>query len=196
LINSALSVIAPSLINPTPSTTMNTRSLIRLSTFLALAAVVMCSPQTASATPKDTLNAADVAFVKRAAASGMAKVKVADLGVKKASRADVKAFAEVLVADYTMVNKELKTLAATKGVELSAVIEPAHATTIQKLEKLSGADFDKAFLAELVSSHKKGVSAYEEASKDSKDKDVKAFADKTLPTMKAHQAKAKKLSSK
>ena len=185
------------LINPAVQATMKARSFIRLSTSaFALAAVMMCAPQGASASPKDTLNAADVAFVKQAAASGRAEVKLASLGAKKADRADVKAFAGMVAADHTKVNDELKALASTKGVELSAVMEAAHADKFQKLEKVSGKEFDKEFLAHMVSSHKKGISLYEKAAKDASDKDVKKFADKTLPALKSHLAKAEALTSK
>ena len=92
--------------------------------------------------------------------------------------------------------EELKGLAATKGVELSAVIDPKHADTFQSLEKSSGAEFDKEFLAAVVSGHKKCVSNFETASTDAKDADVKAWAAKMLPGLKAHLEKAKDLQAK
>ena len=64
--------------------------------------------------------------------------------------------------------RELAKLAAAKGVELSTVIDPDQAKTYQKLEKESGTDFDKEFLATIVSGHKKCVSNFEEASEEAK----------------------------
>ena len=148
------------------------------------------------AAEKETIDAADVKFVKHAAASGMAEVKVAELGVKKAENTDVKAFAKVLAADHTKVNEELKALAQTNDIKLSAIIDPKNASTFQKLETLSGKEFDKEFLADLVSSHKKGVSNFDGAAKSAKNNGVKAFAEKTLPALKAHLEKAKELSAK
>ncbi|MFN0075314.1 MAG: DUF4142 domain-containing protein [Prosthecobacter sp.] len=175
---------------------MKTPSILRLSTTtLALCGMFLLAPH-GNAAEKDTLDAADVKFVKHAAAAGMAEVKVAELGVKKAENADVKAFATMIAADHTKVNEELKALATTKGIELSDVIDPKHADTFQKLEKLSGKEFDKEFLDTLVSSHKKGVSNFEDAAKDAKNADVKAFAEKTLPALKAHLDKAKELAAK
>ncbi|OAI57984.1 hypothetical protein AYO49_01715 [Verrucomicrobiaceae bacterium SCGC AG-212-N21] len=164
-------------------------------TTLALCAAVLTFSSHAVAAPKDTLNAADVTFVKHEGAAGTAELKLAELGVKKAGRADVKAFAEMIVADHTIANAELAKLATTKGVELSSVIDPSDSGTFQKLEKYSGTEFDKEFLSQMVSAHKKCVANFEAASKDSKDSDVKAFADKMLPTLKAHHDKAVELSS-
>ena len=190
----SVNTIRPS--KPAATTSMKTRSFIRLSASgLALAALTLCASG-ASASPKDTLNAADVAFIKHAASSGKGEVKIATLAETKAERPDVKEFAAMIVADHTKVNEELNALAKKKGVELSAVIEPAHAGKFQKLEKLTGKDFDKEFLAELVGSHKKGVANFEKAAKDAVDSDVKSFAETTLPALKRHLAKAEELTAK
>lgn len=166
----------------------------RSSTTLAFCAALIFASNGMSA-DKDTLDASDVKFVKQEAAAGRALVKLAGLGARKAVRADVKAFAEMIVTDHTKANEELTKLAATKGVELSAVIEPKHAETFQKLEKTESANFDKEFLDVAVNGHKKCVSNFEDAAKDSKDSDVKMWAEKTLPTLKAHLAQAQELSS-
>lgn len=195
--NTMLSANETHIINPTNKTTMKNKSISLSSiTKLALCAAFSIFASNAMAAEKDTLNATDVAFVKHAAASGMAEVKVAGLGVQKSVNPDVKAFAGMLVTDHTQVNTDLKALASTKGVELSAVIDSKHADTFQALEKHSGAEFDKEFLANQVSGHKKCVSSFEDASSNAKDSDVKAFADKMIPTLKAHLAKAEALSSK
>lgn len=171
-----------------------TTSLFSASTLALCAAMLFTS--NSSAAPKDTLDAADVKFVKTEAAAGAAELKIAELGVQKAERADVKAFAEMLVKDHTQANKELNALATEKGVEVSAVISPKHAEEFQKLEKATKADFDKEFLSEMVSAHKKCVSNFEEAAKDAKNSDLKAWAEKMLPTLKAHLAQAKELAAK
>jgi putative membrane protein len=174
---------------------MKYKSITRCSTTtLAVCAALVFASNGMSA-DKDTLNSADVKFVKQEAAAGMAVVKLAGLGAQKAVRPDVKAFAEMIVKDHTTANEDLTKLAATKGVELSAVIDAKHAETFQKLEQYSGTDFDKEFLDVAVSGHKKCVSSFEEAAKDSQDSDVKMWAVKMLPALKAHLAQAQALSS-
>ena len=162
---------------------------------LAVLAAMLLVPQ-GMASDKDTLNAADVKFVKQEAAAGMAEVKIAQLAVTKAKRSDVRELAGTLVTDHTAVNGELTALAEKKGVELSTVIAPAHAATYQDLEKQSGAKFDKDFLAVIISDHKKCISNFEEASKEAKDADLKSWVDKTIPALKSHLDKAEALSAK
>lgn len=175
---------------------MKTKSFNMFSTSaLALCGILLLAAN-GKAAEKDTLDAADVKFVKHEAAAGMAVVKIGELGVKKADSAEVKAFAVALVADHTKANEELKALAATKGVELSAVIDPKQADAFQALEKFSGVEFDKHFVADIISGHKKCVSNFETASTDSKDVEVKAWANKMLPALKAHLEKAESLKAK
>jgi putative membrane protein len=169
-------------------------TLITTSAFAFCAAVLLASNGIAS--EKDTLNAADVKFIKQEAAAGMAVVKTAGLGSQKTSREDIKAFAQMLVTDHTAANEQLAKLATSKGVETSTVINPKDAEHYQTLEKSSGTEFDKEFLAEIIRGHKKCVSNFEEASNDAKDSELKAWATATLPTLKTHLGKAMELSAK
>lgn len=140
------------------------------------------------------LNSADEKFVKQAAMDGKFVVQVSELGVKKAQGAEVKTVAEQMVKDHTAVNTELAALAKAKGLALSAAGDPDADKVIVKLEKeATGPDFDKAFLKQLETSHRNCVEAYETASKDSKDIELKAWADKTLPTLRAHLAHVGKM---
>jgi predicted outer membrane protein len=174
---------------------MKTTSINYLATTkLALCATLLFATNGISA-DKDTLNAADVEFVKNEAAANRAVVKLAGLGVQKAVRADVKAFAEILVTDHTKADEEMTKLAATKGVELSAVIAPKHAEIFQDLEKAENANFDKEFLAVIESGHEKCVSNFKEASVDAKDNDLRQWATNMQPVLASHLAKARELSS-
>ncbi len=150
----------------------------------------------AFADAKDTLVQEDVKFVKTAGVNGMGEVRVAELGTKKAERADVKAFAETLVKDHTAANKELKALADKKGVAISSVVTEDIVNKIKDLEKESGKSFDDEFLSFMEDDHEKCVDNFEEAQKDAKDADLKAFIDKTLPVLRSHLDKSRKLQGK
>jgi putative membrane protein len=147
---------------------------------------------TASALSSDDQN-----FVKMAAQHGMKEVKVAELGTRKAASPEVKAFAETLVKDHTAANKELTAFASANKVEISAAASPEAAEKVQDLEKEeTGQGFDKAFLDGMVASHKKTIEEFEETSKNTQNASLKAWVDKTLPTLKAHHEQAKALEAK
>jgi putative membrane protein len=134
--------------------------------------------------PAAGVPAADAMFVKKAADGGMAEVAIAKLAQEKGENADVKAFAATLEKDHSAANSDLTEIASTKKIAL--VESKGHGMVYAKLEKLSGAAFDKAFVMAMVDDHIKDVKAFEKVANGSGDSDIKAFAAKTLPTLKSH----------
>ena len=164
------------------------------SSTLALCSLFVMTNLIRAENKKTTLNSAEEKFIKHESSTGAALLKIAGFGVEKASRADIKSFAQMLVTYHTKANEELATLAASKGVETSTVIDPKCAETYQMLERQSGAEFEKKILTTIISGHKEYVSNFEEAAKDAKDSDLQAWAQKMLPVLKTHLEKAKELS--
>lgn len=129
-------------------------------------------------------------FLKEAAQGGLAEVEMGNLAAKNAQSAEVKAFGQMMVSDHGKANAELKALAAKKNIELPADIG-SHRSTIDKLKGLMGKDFDHKYVDAMVDDHDKDVSAFQAQADKSADPDVKAFAAKTLPVLKAHLEKIK-----
>jgi putative membrane protein len=135
-------------------------------------------------------------FMIKAASGGMMEVELGRLAEKNASHADVKAFGKRMVDDHSKANEELKTLAASKNVTLPAAPGEDHQKHITDLSALKGADFDKRYIDLMVKDHEEDIEAFDEAAKEEEmDADVKAFAQKTLPTLRAHHDLAKKLNA-
>jgi len=128
----------------------------------------------------------DQAFVVQTAKNGMAEVELGKLASEKASNARVKAFGQRMVTDHGKAGDELKSLAATKQITLPTMPEPEHKAMHDRLAKLSGAEFDRAYVREMVAGHRKGVDSFTMESTSGKDNDVKAWATKTLPTVREH----------
>jgi putative membrane protein len=142
----------------------------------------------------DTLARSDRRFVQKAAESGMFEVQVAQLAATKANDPQVKSFASMLVDHHSKANNELVQLANARKVELPAAPPRAMRRDMEKLGKKSGADFDRDFVRQVgIKAHEKDIKLFEKASKDLKDGELKAFATKTLPTLREHLAQAEKL---
>jgi len=133
-------------------------------------------------------------FWTKAAQGGMAEVELAKLALQKSQNADVKKFAQMMVTDHTKANTELKALATKKNVVLPTDIG-SHKSTMDDLSKLSGADFDKAYVDAMVDDHEEDVDLFDDNT-DNSDADIKAFTTKTLPTLKAHLEMIKGIQSK
>lgn len=55
----------------------------------------------------------------------------------------------------------------------------------QKLQSATGAEFDKGYIQEMVKDHEKAIALFE-AAQSLADAELKAFATKTLPTLRKH----------
>jgi putative membrane protein len=142
--------------------------------------------KTQAAGTEGAISAADRAFVKEAAIGGLAEVEFGNLAKEKASNADVKQFGERMVTDHGKANDELKQWAQQKNVTLPTELDAKHKATHDRLSKLSGDTFDKAYMREMVSDHEKDVAAFKKESSAAHDPDLKAWVTKTLPTLEDH----------
>ncbi len=138
----------------------------------------------------------DLAFMNDAAPGGMVEVELGKMAAGKSQNAEVKAFGQKMVEDHSKAGDELKQIAAQKKVMLPTDVMPAHKQLMEKLSKLSGADFDKEYVKAMVEAHEKDVAAFENVSKTAADADVKAFAAKTLPVLKMHLEMIKGMAEK
>ena len=140
----------------------------------------------AAATGGIAVNAADSKFATDAANGGLAEVALGKLAQQKATDARVKSFADMMVKDHSKANDELAAIAKAKNITLPAAPDADHQKKLDDLAKLSGKDFDKAYVDAMVDGHKKTLDLMQMAAKDCKDSDLKAFAAKIVPTVQMH----------
>jgi putative membrane protein len=137
----------------------------------------------------------DEKFMKDAAVGGMTELKLGQLAEQKAASDGVKQFGRRMATDHGRANDELKQLASQKGVALPMDLDRSHQGLYDKLAKLNGADFDRAYMKEMVKDHDKDVKAFRKQADSGKDPDVKSWASKTLPTLQEHQQQAKQVAA-
>jgi putative membrane protein len=117
---------------------------------------------------------------------GMAEVQLGQLAQDKAVSDEVKQFGARMVQDHGKSNDELKQVASSKGIQLPTGPDKKHVQNMQKLQKLSGAEFDREYMKHIVDDHKKDVSEFHKQSKSANDPEIRNFAAKTLPTLQQH----------
>ena len=138
---------------------------------------------TQSSAPADS---ATVMFINKAASGGMMEVQLGNLAQEQAQSQRVKDFGAMMVRDHGKANDELKSLASGKNVSISDSLMPDHKHHVADLRKRKGAAFDKAYMNMMVQDHQKDIQEFEKASNNLSDGEVKAFATRTLPTLKTH----------
>lgn len=133
------------------------------------------------------LNSADKTFLMEAAKGGMTELSMSQMAQQKGSSNAAKQFAARMIEDHTKANDGLKQLASSKGVTLPTAPPDAAMAKAKKMQSMSGAAFDKRYMAEMLSDHKKVVALFEKQARSTGgDADINAFAVKTLPTLKEH----------
>lgn len=128
-------------------------------------------------------------FVIVASIGNLQEAGAGQLAAQKAKRADVRAFAQMMIKDHGKAEQELMQLVKGKRFDLPAAatggIQPDPAL------KNAGDNFDYLYVHAMVNGHRNTVETFENYATTGKDPDVRAFAQRTLPTLKAHLAAIK-----
>ena len=85
----------------------------------------------------------------------------ARLAVSRASRSDVKSYAEKLVHDHDAYNAALEKLGKDEGVTLPTDLEASDKARLASMEKLNGPAFDAAYIKEAIRINAEDKSAAE-----------------------------------
>ena len=145
---------------------------------------------------RSSLSTPDKEFFIDAAQANLAEVNLGQMARDKGTAADVKSFAERMVADHGKANEELKQLALTKGVALPMDVSKDQGKTSEDLSKKVGRDFDKSYIQQMIRDHEAAVAKFQAASQNGSDPDLKAWAAKTLPALQNHLEMAKQADAK
>jgi len=128
----------------------------------------------------------DKEFVMKAAQGGMTEVELGKVASDQGASAQVKEFGARMVKDHGQANDELKSIARQKGIMISPQLDARHQAQVDKLSKLSGSAFDKAYVKNQVHAHEMTVALFKQEVQSGQDPELKAFASKTLPTLEDH----------
>jgi putative membrane protein len=138
-----------------------------------------------SSTSETKLQRSDRNFIQKVAEGGQAEVELGQLAQGKASSDAVKQFAQRMVNDHGAANQELMQLAHNKGVQVEPKLGK-HARVRDRLAKLQGSEFDREYVKAMVKDHKEDVAEFRKMHSGAVDPNLKAWVDKTLPTLEDH----------
>jgi putative membrane protein len=125
-------------------------------------------------------------FAKEAAMGGMAEVELGKLAQQNAQSDDVKQFGTRMVQDHTNANQQLMTILSGKDFSVPQQLDEKDRKALDKLSKMRGAEFDRAYMRDMVQDHEKDVKKFRQEAEHGSDADLKAFAQKTLPVLEQH----------
>lgn len=153
---------------------------------IAISGLLVCAALAQQNEANRMRQSADSTFIMKAAQGGMAEVELGKLAVQKASNDRVKQFGQQMVDDHSRAGDELKSLASSKGMTVPTTINAKDRATKKRLEGMQGADFDRAYMQDMVNDHQQDIADFQKEADHGSDPDVKAWAAKTLPTLQHH----------
>jgi putative membrane protein len=133
------------------------------------------------------------AFLKKAIEGNYAEVQMGQLAQKNGQSDGVRQFGQMLSTDHSAANQKALDAAKSMGVTPPDGPNAKQKADYDKMSKMTGAQFDRAFATHMVADHQKDIAEYR---KESKQADAAGdYAKGQIDTLQKHLDTAKSLKS-
>jgi putative membrane protein len=143
--------------------------------------------------PVKGVDETDRNFMHQASIGNEAEIQLGQMAQQKASSAAVKSFGQRMIKDHSDADDKLKSIAQSQHISLPTELDPPHKDQSQALSRLSGAQFDRAYMDLMVKEHTQDVNKFQQEAANAHDPTVKQFAVATLPVLQSHLQEAKQI---
>jgi putative membrane protein len=137
--------------------------------------------------------AIDKMFVKKAMQGSIAEVQLGELTLQKSNNDQVKQFARKMIDDHTKMNEQMRPVAQQLGVEIPTEVSKKDKALMSKMQALSGAAYDEAYIKDMVKDHKQDLSEFHMEVSNSHDLGLKNAAAEGSKTISEHLQMAQQL---
>lgn len=156
---------------------------------------------------RNKVSKADQEFVDDAAVANMAEIELGKAATERAANPDVKRFGQMMLDDHTKAIDSLKAMVAQHGIAVPSGLDNKHSELSEKLSKLNGNEFDRAYMDAMVEGHQNFVDKLKgrvreeatavvpEKSNDPISMSINQWAADTYPVAAAHLTSAKAINS-
>jgi putative membrane protein len=172
----------------------DTMMLMATTCLLAATAAAFIPASGAHSAKQDALHSAQ-SFLQRAAEGQQAEIALGQLASERAGDKQVKQFGAQMIEDHRKAGAEIRQLASKEGVVLPTELTVKHKDKQEQFSRLSGSEFDRAYIGYMLRDHRKDVKEFERHAKAIKDPEVLHWAEGTLPLLKEHLRQAQKIAS-
>ena len=162
----------------------------------SVSALLVTAPAWAqnTATGAQSLSQQDKTFIQEAGAGNLAEAELGQLAEQKATRPAIKEFGRWMYTDHDLIgNKWLAAILREEHESFQPTLTAEQKQLKQKLEGLSGTQFDQQYLEHMVQNHEKTVPIFEKEAKEGHNPMIKSYAEDMTPVLEQHLAEAKEL---
>jgi putative membrane protein len=176
-------------------------ALVLLAPALSLSSVLSANIAITPALADETeLHGPDTQFLAKAILAGRSEVEFSQLAAGKATRPEVRQFAEKMVREHTAMNEKLVDEAQRRKIKLEGTygtppLRPTQETeaTKQQLQSLSGEQLDRSYIQKVIQDHLHAIAEYQDEAKNGKDTPIRNVAEAALPSLQGHLKQAQEI---
>lgn len=136
---------------------------------------------------------AEVDFLTRASNSNLFAIEESRLAVDRTHAVQLKTFARQMVKDHGGAQSELQATAKGSGAAVPTTLDQKHQARLKALRGKSGADFDKAYVADQGENHSNALTLYADYMLWGENEKLHALAIKMIPITEAQLKQAQVL---
>lgn len=133
----------------------------------------------------------DQQFAQMAEQINLTEIAAGNEAMKKGKRGEVQQFGKMMVDEHTKANQKLA--AAVQNKNITGKLDQKHQAKVDKLSGLSGDDFDRAYIQEMVQGHNMAAQLLEHEATRGQDNNLKNYAAEILPHVRGHQQRAQQI---
>lgn len=135
----------------------------------------------------EALSPADEQFLRDASSINQGEVEMGKLAEQKGTTDEVRNLGRRMVNDHSLMTAELRQLSQKWHFAIPPEqMQPAQKQAYDQLSGQTGKAFDDAYVQHMVQGHTMAIKTFEQQAKDGKNTYVKLYAQKQLPTLRAH----------
>jgi putative membrane protein len=153
-------------------------------------------PQATSQVTADSGHvAADSGFIRQVGSMNLLEVRLGTLAGQRSSNATVKQFAQQMVSSHSSMGQQWASLAEQNRLPTSAPMNSIQQRQAEQLSKLSGAEFDRAYMNAMVADHEQDAGGLQRIGTYAQSAEVKRLAANGLAATQQHLSRARQVAS-
>jgi putative membrane protein len=125
-------------------------------------------------------------FLANTAQGSGAEVALSRLALERSTNPEVKRFAQKTIRDHEKLNQEITQIANRRGMTVSMEPDATEDKISTHLSKLSGNEFDREYMSEMIADHAKMTAKLDAQTKQTKDSELQQWAARQLPLFQEH----------
>jgi putative membrane protein len=125
-------------------------------------------------------------FIRHAASANLMEIRLGQLAQSRASNEAVKQFGQRMVTDHTQMQNQLTATATQNGQTFTPSLDSQHQQEISSVERMSGQDFDRAYMNLMIRGHQQDVNEFQSRSRSASSAQIRNLASFNLPMLQQH----------